>query len=304
MSLATALTPVTITLPRDQGSVSGVGSELWWVSSRLEGEGHRYWLHYCVVNVYEPEPSILGWMSITDETAGEHRHETFTYSPDQATIATDDLDVQIPDIRLSGPLEEMTLAAQVPGGATEVVLRPDKPVLYACGVGSYPLLDATTYQYSIAGVPTTGTVTIGDRTVAVTGTSWYDRQWFLGELPADLVWLGICLDNGDAVSLFDTTPSGPAWATVGHTDGSCTVSAVAPLPESATGEVTVEGSGHVFAGGWRVQIPALDADLTVSQSYLHENFILYTGKLEVTGTYRGQPVTGFGFVDIPVHGMA
>lgn len=60
--------------------------------------------------------------------------------------------------------------------------------------------------------------------------------------------------------------------------------------------------GNVHPQNWTIKIPILEADLHLSQTLLHENDFLYTGSVQVTGTYRGEPITGFGFTDlVPVY---
>jgi predicted secreted hydrolase len=136
--------------------------------------------------------------------------------------------------------------------------------------------------------------------VRVTGTAWYDRQWFKGQLPGGpLTWFGLCLDNGDNLSIFDVPPNGTSWVTAVHADGSHTQAEIAPLAASAAGEVHVAETGNVHPERWVIAIPALDAELHLTQALMHENEFLYTGSVAVTGTYRGAPVEGFGFIDIP-----
>jgi predicted secreted hydrolase len=194
----------------------------------------------------------------------------------------------------------MTLKASAPDGAVELVLRPSSPILYGGGVGFYPLYDAITYQYSMGGIPTAGTVELDGVSVAVTGTTWYDRQWFKGPLPGGpLTWFGLCLDNGENLSIFDVPPNGTSWVTAVHPDGSQTQSEIAPLAQSESGEVEVAETGNVYPQRWVVKIPILEAELELTQAPMHENKYLYTGSVAVRGTYRGKPIEGFGFIDIP-----
>jgi hypothetical protein len=303
------LLPVVINLPEDQGSVlqegSGIGSELWWVSSRLTGAGRNFWAHWFTVHSSEPVPGFVGWTAIRDADDDRQAHATFEYSADEGSVAKGALDVQVPGSRFSGPLEEMTLTSTVDDGSIELVLRPASPVLYGAGPGFYPLYDAITYQYSLGGIPTTGTVELKGETVAVTGTTWYDRQWFKGPLPGGpLTWFGLCLDNGENLSIFDVPPNGTSWVTAVHLDGSQTHSPIAPLSESASGEVLVAESGNVHPQSWTIEIPILQAELHLTQTLLHENDYLYTGSVQVAGTYRGEPIAGFGFTDlVPVYGQ-
>ncbi|MEV4420971.1 lipocalin-like domain-containing protein [Patulibacter sp. NPDC049589] len=298
----TTTTPVTITFPDDQGSTPGVGAELWWVAARLRTADDRvFWFHHCIVNATEPEPGVVGWTSIREDATQRHWHETFQEAPGATTFAGDHLDIRGPRVTIAGDLEELTVATEAPGASSALTLRPAAPVLYSCGVGSFPLFGTTTFQYSVPAVPTAGTLTVDGEVLEVQGEAWFDRQWFMSALPVDepLIWFGICLDNGENLSLFDTTPNGKAWVTAGHPDGSHTVSAIAPLRESQEGELINAETGTATPERWTVRIPVLDAELHLTQRVMHENPILYTGSLEVTGTWAGEPVSGYGFIDLP-----
>ena len=60
------------------------------------------------------------------------------------------------------------------------------------------------YYYSHPAMSTTGTITIGRRTINVTGDSWFDHQWggFRQCYPA-WDWFSLRLDNGSYVMLYD-----------------------------------------------------------------------------------------------------
>jgi CrtC N-terminal lipocalin domain/Lipocalin-like domain len=304
MDLNETLLPVAIELPEQQGTVleegSGIGAELWWISGRLDGGGRRFWVHWIAVNAVEPAPGVLGWTSIRAEDGDTHAHETFQHGVEETSIARGELGVKVPSSSLTGTLEEMSFEAKAPGGSMSLTMRPSTPILYGAGAGFYPLYDGITYQYSVTAIPTTGTIELDGETVEVEGTTWYDRQWFQGQLPGGpLTWFGLCLDNGESVSIFDVPPNGTSWATAIHADGSHTHSPIAPLARSASGEVRVAETGNFHPRSWTIEIPILGARLDLTQSPMHENEHLYTGSVAVEGTYRGKPVSGFGFIDIP-----
>jgi predicted secreted hydrolase len=60
------------------------------------------------------------------------------------------------------------------------------------------------YYYSHPGMNTTGTITIGRRTINVTGESWFDHQWggFRQCYPA-WDWFSLRFDNGSYVMVYD-----------------------------------------------------------------------------------------------------
>ena len=121
--------------------------------------------------------------------------------------------------------------------------------------------------------------------------------------------MDINLDNGDAVSLW----SGPsdiggeerAWATILHADGTQTVAAA----EAGLGARDIwhsKKSGARYPTRWTVRIPAMDCELEVIPSPREQEFISqvpellnkYEGASSMSGTWRGKPAKGFGYVEL------
>src|SRR5690606_28689132 len=98
---------------------------------------------------------------------------------------------------------------------------PRFPILYANGTGMFPYHGDATYQYSLAGMAASGTLTVDGEQLQVEGNGWHDRQWAssaetFGSTDG-FIWMGLCLDNGDNLSLWDiVAPDGTpyCWATV------------------------------------------------------------------------------------------
>ncbi len=65
-------------------------------------------------------------------------------------------------------------------------------------------LDGYTYYYTHPALTTTGTLTLGDETFAVTGDSWFDHQWgnFMG-CSTRWDWFSLRMDDGSYIMLFN-----------------------------------------------------------------------------------------------------
>lgn len=297
-----------IELPRDYHAHPDVeGGELWWITSSLRS-GDRWFGTQTML-------TTIGGFGLTVSTCvadldrDQREADAQLCASDDATLATDRLEVRAPRASLTGSFErEAQLHAQV--GATSAMdlsLRPTAPVIHNCGTGSFPLLGRVTWQFSVPALATSGTVTTPEGTFDVDGWSWLDRQWFdhldaaaLGELA--FTWMGLCLDTGDNLSLWDCTvsdPDGRSWVTVVSPDGTHTLASIVPVARDAGDPWTSEG-GTVYPRRWTVQIAALDATLEVTSTPLTElpGGVFFTGVLSVSGSWRGEPVRGYGFTDL------
>lgn len=298
--------PSFIELPRDHGAHSDVPFEMWWVTSSLRSGERRFGAQTMLIRFGAQRFNVT--TCVTDLGSGEAHPHSVYHDLDRVTIAEGGLDLRSPTASFSGSSDErMRVTAAVGDSAgLDLELRPRSPVLRNCGTASFPLAGATTWQYSVPALETTGTVTIDGTTFTVEGDSWYDRQWFDRE-PTDLpglrfTWLGICLDNGDNLSLWDLTvadPHGGTWATIAHPDGSHSITPVVPVAQDAAGLWASE-SGNEYPARWTVKIPRFGAMLEVTQTRLHEvpGGSFYTGVLDITGSYQGESVSGYGFCDL------
>ncbi len=94
------------------------------------------------------------------------------------------------------------------GFALSLALQPTQPVLLQ-GQQGYsrkgPLPQQASYYYSIPHLRVSGQVRRGDRTVAVTGEAWLDREWssnYLAPAAQGWDWTGLNFDDGSALMAF------------------------------------------------------------------------------------------------------
>ena len=295
--------PVFIELPRDQGGHSDAVADIWYVMSRLRSGEREFGVQ--VMTSSSPSRFVTSWISVTDDVTGLYRHERYRFDWSQVSVSEDDLDVRLPTLALRGIPGGMTLGAEIPGVVIDLTLRSSGPILYNCGAGAFPYFGGTTYQYSLGSVEVGGILTIDGAQCQVEGGAWYDRQWGAHAGSFDtankLTWMGLCLANGENLSVWDTAVGdqpGFTWATALRPDGSHTLTAVEPLDLSASDPLESDVSSNGYPSRWTVRIPALDAALDVTQRRQHDDRRFYTGVCEVAGLYRGEPMTGYGFVDV------
>jgi predicted secreted hydrolase len=300
--------PSSIELPRDFFAHPHVGGgELWYITSRLRS-GERLFGSQAMLSTVGGD-GLMASTCVVDLASGEKESDLNRFALAKVALATDHLELRAPTASLTGSFEQVaSLRGQV-GEASliDLSLRPTAPILHNCGTGSFPLAGQTTWEFAAPALATSGTITLSGETFEVDGWSWLDRQWF-DRFDEDtrqrniFTWMGICLGNGDSLSLWDWTvadPDGRSWVTIAHPDGSHTVASVVPVGGEAAQSWTSE-SGNRYPRSWTVRIPRLDATLAVTSAPLHEILggALYTGILDIKGSYQGSPILGYGFTDL------
>jgi predicted secreted hydrolase len=295
--------PTFVHLPADQAAHPSATDEWWYTVGHLYVHGHEYG--------YEVQLTSAGvtQLSITDVSAGKYYSKQTAYASGQFSVSSTELDVHMPNATLSGPMNAMHLTATLPDGTLDLTLDAEGPAMYDNGTGLFPFLGGSSYYYSLPNLATSGTLTLNGQTSNVTGTSWLDRQW--GDWDWTQLhrwtWMSVQLDNGEYLNLWDLLDTNGElhWATVLHRDGSESVVSVDPLAENATGFQTSPTTGQRYAGEWTVEIPSLNARLTVTATPTLQEIQagapfspgINEADSTVTGTYQGTYVTGRAYVE-------
>jgi predicted secreted hydrolase len=297
--------PTFVQLPADQAAHANVNNEWWYTVGHIRAGQHDYGYEVQLIS------NGVVQIGIADMSAGTYASHQYVYAPNQISVSTTALDVQTPDASLSGPLDGMHLTADLPNGTgtLDLTLKPLGPALYNNGTGLFPFLGGTSYYYSLPNLRTTGTLTLNGKSTHVEGTSWLDRQWGNWDWTQlhKWTWMALQLDNGDSLNLWDLIDAKGEthWATVLSPDGSERVVSVEPLAGSATDFQTSPTTGQRYAGKWTVEIPALQAELTVTAQPVLQEIqagVPFSPGIDeaastVAGTYLDRPVTGQAYVE-------
>ena len=291
--------PTFVNLPADQAA-HPVPTEWWYTTGHFTAAGQQY--GYLVDLTAEG----LALISFTDVTTHQYYESEQAFAKGTFSVSSTGLEVRFPDASLTGPMDNMRLSAQLPGGhgSLDLTLDAKGPVLYDNGTGLFPLLGGASYYYSLPNEQTTGTMTFNGKTTPVTGQSWLDRQWGnwdFGKLDK-WTWMGVQLGDDEYLNLWDVYDNNGehVWATVLNPDGSENVVAVEPLAPNAGDFQTSPASGQRYVGRWVVQIPSLHTRLTVTADPVVQDFPVYQideAISSVSGTFENHPVTGTARVE-------
>ena len=116
------------------------------------------------------------------------------------------------------------------------------------------------------------------------------------------MWMGIKLDNGEDISLWEILPQDGThytFATILRKDGTQAVAYMEPCCDTATDKWKSEKTGQNYPTKWNVVIPDYEIELEVICVPAHQEIVSdvavlnkYEAESIVTGTYKGKAVSG------------
>lgn len=287
-------------------------SSSWFLIGHFEAEGHKlnYLFHQMVWPGHEGQV-LNSVLSVTDETTGFHYGEDNFYPMDQVTIADDRFYISDPTGMMEGDLKHMHVKASNKGIELDVGLDFEDDIIYNGGSGQFNLAVIKVHQYSKPKIKPSGFLTINGKRYPISGDAWFDRQWQQAPNPVsdgDLhwAWMDLNLDCGDQLSMWSISwPSmhlAKGWATMQQADGSMKVVAVEPFMEKSDRFWKSPASGQNYPVHCVVKIPELDAVLDVlpspiEQEIASDHISKYEAASQITGTYKGKPVSGFCYIE-------
>jgi predicted secreted hydrolase len=173
-----------------------------------------------------------------------------------------------------------------------------KGPLVAQGQGGYSIKSAAgqaSQYYSQPFYSVTGTLSLPEGNVAVTGQAWLDREWSSQPLAADQTgwdWFSLHLDGGEKLMGFRLRDGGKGFtaATWIAADGSPTP--IKPDELILTPLETAKVAGHAIPISWRVQLPVRKLDIVTSalnpQAWMATSFPYWEGPVRFVGTHQGR----------------
>lgn len=168
------------------------------------------------------------------------------------------------------------------------------------------------YYYSRTAMEASGTLTLGERVVDVTGTAWFDHQWgdFISVGAGGWDWFALNLDDGTDVTLSLVRAADGSYPLVYGT----TVDAAGATSHLGPGDFEVEvldewtspATGATYPSGWQVHVAPLDLDVTVTPTVRDQELdtratsgvVYWEGSQIVAGARAGVPVSGRGYVEL------
>lgn len=197
--------------------------------------------------------------------------------------------------------------------AIDLILEPGKPPVLQGDRGlsrKGPEVGNASYYYSLPRLPTRGRIRVEDGWHEVSGLAWLDREWSTSALSEGQVgwdWLALQLDSGKELMIYrlrhrDGSADPTSRATWIAADGTATTWPLSQIGFQADGRFESPRSGARYPDHFRIEIPqlgvALDVRPALADQELDVSFRYWEGAVVVTGTERGRPVGGKGYVEL------
>lgn len=332
---ARAVEPRPFQYPEDHGPHPEFRKEWWYWTGNLETEdgrafGYQFTLFRSALapevapreSAWGARQVYLGHFTVTDVTGGQFQAaERFSRSAlELAGASARPFKVWLEDWEAASVGEAMwpvRLRAETDAVALELLLEPGKPPVLQGERGlsqKGPERGNASYYYSLTRMPSRGTVRVGERTYAVKGESWMDREWSTNALGADQVgwdWFSLQLSDGSELMYYqlrrkdgsaDRFSSG-MWVPPAGAE------AAAPVKVSREDmQLTVldtwrsPRSGGEYPSRWRLRVDKLGLDLTVTprlaDQELPVSVIYWEGAVGLEGSREGRPLKGRGYVEL------
>src|ERR1700736_3192162 len=246
-------TPLFVTADLDLVAKEGIAQDSWFVVSHLTSGSDQLDLLVHYVRLTPPSgPVIQAMASVLDPVSGKSIAEERDYKDSETTFSTTSLDVQTPVGGVSGDASAMHVTGRFQRIDVDLTLAHQGPLLANLGTGILPFYRDINYEYALPNMKTTGSVVVDGKPYQVAGVSWFDRQW--GQMAPSFwvhmkwTWMGISLDNGDRISLWDIIDGDKehAFATMLHPDGRPGIVDVEPLARGRTKIWKSEATAHRY----------------------------------------------------------
>lgn len=328
---ARALAPRPFHFPEDHGPHPDYRSEWWYFTGNLTSEAGRQFGYQLTFFRFALRPDApvrtsawatnqvyMAHFTLTD-VDGHRFHAAERMSRDSLALAgacAEPFAVWLRDWRLeSGGTAFFPLKLHAADGAVslDLTIGGGKPWVLQGDHGLSRKGAApgnASYYYSGTRLESTGTVTVGGEPFAVSGSSWFDREWGSSTLGADQVgwdWFSLQLDDGRDLMVYrlrrrDGSADPHSAGMLVDAEGNGT-----PLPTAAVALEVLDRwrsprTGVTYPARWRIEVPETKLSLEVvprlADQELDESVRYWEGAVKVSGPRHGEPVTGVGYVEL------
>jgi predicted secreted hydrolase len=328
-----AVRPREFVFPIDHGPHAGFRHEWWYFTGHLDAEGGQRFgfevTFFRLALLPQSQPLAGGgshWrtkqlyaahFAITD-AGRESFHSTERFARDALGLAGaggSPLRVWLGEWSLTIPsdsTEPWRLVAYQAPYRLELELHPQtQPILNGDRGLSRKSASTTSasYYYSIPRLRVGGVLARDDVALKVNGTAWLDREWSSDGLAPDEAgwdWFALQLDDGSSLMFYALRK------TDGTRDAASAGTFVAASGvEHALGDQDVQISvgrrwrsphGGVYPAEWQLQVPSLGLEVhlrpVLADQELDTTPRYWEGAVDVTGSLRGTPVGGRGYVEL------
>lgn len=307
--------PAIFDFPADHGPHPGYRIEWWYLTASLTGpDGTDYGAQWTLFRSALAPHDAQGWdgaqlwMAHAGLTTPERHFSAERLARGgigQAGVTAEPFAAWIDDWAMTSTapagadaLDALRVTARGDGFAHDLALTTTGPLIFH-GQAGYSVKSAqgqASYYYSQPFYSLSGTITLNDGVIPVTGTAWLDREWSsqpLSETQDGWDWVSLQFDDGArlmgftlrdraAPSFTAATWIAPDGQSQSYRDGALSMT---PLAQSRV-------AGRDVPTTWRIELPDRALDVTASainpHSWMDVSVPYWEGPVRVTGTHPGR----------------
>lgn len=302
---------VPFNFPSDHGAHPDYRIEWWYLTATLTGsDGRDYGVQWTLFrSALQPvdgqgwsTPQLwMGHAALTTPDQHLFSERLARGGIGQAGVRSAPFEAWIDDWSMvettANDLSDLTLSASGSAFRYDLKLSADGPLVLH-GDNGYSVKSQqgqASYYYSQPSYDVTGTLTLPDGPVQVTGQGWLDREWSSQPLAADQTgwdWFSLSFDSGARMMGFQLQDGGAGFtsATWINPDGSSVSLPNGALQVRPVSKETV--AERQIPVVWQVSLPEYDLDVTVTalnpHSWMGTAFPYWEGPVSVSGSHTGR----------------
>ncbi|MCC2671985.1 MAG: hypothetical protein K0Q72_4456 [Armatimonadetes bacterium] len=328
-----AVPPYRFQFPRDHAAHPEFQTEWWYYTGHLESGARKfgYELTFFQVGVNPwRKTSRSRWalhtvyfahFTVTDEN---NRRFEFTERINRPALGMAGSDpkryhVWVDDwsARLAADRRTHQLRAASPVFGIDLSLLPQKPpVVHGHGGVSQKAKGEgrASHYYSLTRLASRGTLTLDGKHYPVTGLSWMDHEFGSNQLTEQQTgwdWFSLQLDDGRELMLYQLRLKNGqveplSSGTLVQADGTWKHLPLSAFRIASSRTWKSPKTGATYPSDWTVRLPGEALELRITPTIPDQELVTensggvryWEGSVRVTGTQRGKPVTGVGYVEL------
>jgi len=295
--------------PADHAAHPAYRIEWWYLTANMRGpDGTAYGLQWTLFRSALAPYSTQDWDSpqiwfgnaaVTSANAHYTSERFARGGTGQAGVTAAPFNAWIDEWHMRGDsFDALQLRAAGPEFSYDVSLQAKGPLVFhgADGYSVKSQQGQASYYYSQPFFELTGTLTLPEGDIAVTGTAWLDREWSSQPLAADQTgwdWFSISFEEGQKLMGFRLRQADGSYYTSGTwilRDG--TTTALQNGSFDATPLAISDVDGRQVPTNWQVRVPAYGVDIKVSavnpKAWMDMAVPYWEGPVQVSGSHSGK----------------
>lgn len=317
-----------LSFPADHGPHPRFRTEWWyWTGNLSDAEGRAFGYQLTMfrdalgppverASAWGADSIYLAHLAITDARSGRfHSAERFSRAAlGLAGAAGEPMRVWVGSWRAEQTAPgRFRLRAGLDGAALDLELAARKPLVAQGAEGRWQKGDApgnASYYYSWTRLATTGSLSLAGRVLAVSGSSWMDREWASGALTAEQSgwdWFALQLEDGSDLMYYrlrrlDGTPDPHSAGVLVDAQGAVRRLDGASLTLRETAAWESPASGVRYPAGWTLSVAGagltLEVEPLVADQELRHRLRYWEGAVTVRGRRGERALDGRGYVEL------